>query len=38
MGIKFTRIAPQDEARIKTFITKELTKGLPVRRGGSPIF
>jgi len=38
MGIKFTRIDPQDEARIKTFITKELTKGLPVRRGGSPIF
>jgi len=38
MGIKFTRIDPQDEARIKTFIRKEITKGLPVHPSGSPIF
>jgi CheY-like chemotaxis protein/Tfp pilus assembly protein PilZ len=38
MGIKFTRIDPADEARIKTFIRKEITKGLTVRRTGSPIF
>lgn len=38
MGIKFTTIDPQDEARIRTFIRKELTKGLPARRNGSPVF
>jgi CheY-like chemotaxis protein/Tfp pilus assembly protein PilZ len=38
MGIRFTRIEPEDEARIKIFIRKELTKGLPVRRSSSSLF
>jgi len=38
MGIKFSRIGPEDQSLIKSFIRREITKGLPMADAGRAIF
>jgi len=38
MGIKFVRIKPEDQQLIKTFIRREITKGLTIAHIGGTVF
>ena len=38
MGIRFMRIDSKDQTRIRIFIRRELTKGLPPGQMGNTIF